>query len=851
MLFLCRDLSRQSKTTRTIQRLVGGHLHHSVYRKTNEDNVSPNRLSKLYFRRKEAAAASGSEGLLEASAGDGKDEANSSKKDESKKTLSDQVAEGKYGLIQNELFQKTPKRPGIISYLPNPEVPNDTADNLGGLNADDIWLAEDHLLVLKGGSVSNRNREEPWKPIDNYEAPLRQVKIPDNPKVPPPFPVQLGEGEPIQIIGNNQFPLINPFTNESLLLFPDGGFPKTETYSGDKTNIFTRPGSPNDTKVINGDGGYFYAPPPPPGFFGSNGTLTNPFLNGPPPFGGPFGPGPFGNGPPPPYFPNGSLENSNFTDLIDEDDPSFFYPPPYSFVYKRNYTNLVEPGPLVPGIILPPPPNFFSRLNNKTTTAPSYTTPSTSTSRPNKQILRPVYRYGSTSTTTTTETYRQNVLAPTKIPLPSTTQKSITQLKKVSGSDVLSFVPRDAISSDPLQSNKGNPIYYEYFDARVKTNPRPPVYSSTTTLAPTSASTEPAAVPPAYSRTQLRPAPNPIPRRPYNAYLPVQEVFDYNKYLYITPKPEIKPNGIATNFVPLDDAPMPTIDSRKPAVQPVFNSEVQNIRQTIQFYKQQQGSTTPQTLSTPTPTKYTTQLPRIPKAKAIYEFSFDSSAGNGNSKLFHPPTEFDSTPFKPMVQYSPPLHSNNGFQAIPAVTQSPAPNYYSTIGQIYPSAGAHGHNNFGNKPTAIPLTVQQQQQQTPWVQVEKQVFRELHPKDINVQIQTHSPRPFYRAPYESYVDANNGYYYRQPVVPVRQNPYYYPYNQAPSVPLHKDILVNYKYPLPTINPDSEFLPQVQYRNYRRLPVNAPTVIQYKLPGDQQAGVYFYTPQEEKYSTIKK
>lgn len=65
-----------------------------------------------------------------------------------------------------------------------------------------------------------------------------------------------------------------------------------------------------------------------------------------------------------------------------------------------------------------------------------------------------------------------------------------------------------------------------------------------------------------------------------------------------------------------------------------------------------------------------------------------------------------------------------------------------------------------------------------------------------------------------------------------------------EAPLHKDILVNYKYPLPTINPDSELLPQFQFRNFRRLPSSGPTVVQYKLPGDQQAGVYFYTPQEE-------
>lgn len=177
------------------------------------------------------------EHFVESSAGEGRDE---KKKDDSKKTLSDQVAEGKYGLIQNELFQKAPKRPGILSYAVNPEVPNDTAANLGGLRNDEIWLAEDHLLVLKGGSLNSDSKDEPWKPIDDYEAPLRQVKIPDNPEIPPPFLVQLEENGPIEFIGNSQLPLVNPFTNESLLLFPEGGFPKAETYSGDKTYLYAR-----------------------------------------------------------------------------------------------------------------------------------------------------------------------------------------------------------------------------------------------------------------------------------------------------------------------------------------------------------------------------------------------------------------------------------------------------------------------------------------------------------------------------------------------------------------------------------------------------------------------------------
>lgn len=195
ILFILR-YPEHSQTTRTIERLVGGHLHHPVYRKEDETSVQQStRLSKLYFRRKSPIIGDRStttryyttstteapitstdrvqivtpinhrknnenndddddeallsddnrldtwqNELIAASAGAGPEQLPKPAKDESKKTLSDQVAEGKYGLIQKELFPRPPKRPGIISYLPNPEVPNDTADNLGGLEEDDIWL---------------------------------------------------------------------------------------------------------------------------------------------------------------------------------------------------------------------------------------------------------------------------------------------------------------------------------------------------------------------------------------------------------------------------------------------------------------------------------------------------------------------------------------------------------------------------------------------------------------------------------------------------------------------------------------------------------------------------------------
>lgn len=227
---------------------------------------------------------------------------NSTEEEEERKTLAQQVADGKYGLIQTELFDKPSKRPGILSYDINPEVPKDNINNLGGLQADEIWLAENHLLVLKGGGFSDRDTENTtWKPIDNYVAPKRQVKIPPKPKVAPPFPVQLKEGGPIEFI-----------RGEKDSFRPLG--PPPSLLSNVKTNLSSLP----------------------------------------PAFSYPFPP--FGLPPPPPYpFPG------NLTDP-DEDDPRFYYPPPYDFVYDKDNSSHVAPGPLVPGIVLPPPADFFAPL---------------------------------------------------------------------------------------------------------------------------------------------------------------------------------------------------------------------------------------------------------------------------------------------------------------------------------------------------------------------------------------------------------------------------------------------------------------------------------------------------------
>lgn len=325
--------------------LVAGHL-----RTTDTTEESTTTVTTTSTTTQESTL---DDGLLLSSAGNGKERksttssTSTSSDDEDKKTLSQQVKEGKYGLIQNEIFPVRPKRPGIISYSSNPEVPGDNINNLGGLDEEEIWLAENHVLVLKGGNFPETESpteqiDNSWPPIDNYKAPRRQVKIPPRPKVPPPFPVQLIDNGPIQIISTN------------------GSAYDTENGTVEFEGL---PGGFRG--FLPGEGPYF----PFPGANGTDATPSGTLEKKNKAEGG--APGPFY-----PALPPGAVivpPPSNQSDYDDEDQ-SIYYPPPYSFVYPQDNSTDIPPGPLVPGIILPPPPDFFSSLDDsKPTTKDKFT----------------------------------------------------------------------------------------------------------------------------------------------------------------------------------------------------------------------------------------------------------------------------------------------------------------------------------------------------------------------------------------------------------------------------------------------------------------------------------------------
>ncbi|XP_017135913.1 mucin-5AC [Drosophila miranda] len=435
-------------------------------------------------------------GILRLSAGSGKEaEAPAKKplKEDAKKTLADQVRDGKYGLIEKELFRRIPKRPGVLSYARNSEVPLDNERNYGGLNEQDIWLSEDHLLVIKGGSL---NEDEDhgggqWPPIDDYDAPPRQIKLPANPAVPPPFPVQLEPHGPLQIIRDNKLEILHPPPGNATL---SADLPKQASNQGyaptpaHTAHPSSRAGATTASKATAPP--YVYPAPYAQWLLYPNETTPgNGLLRSSPPLLGPW----LING----LHGNGSL-TGNTAELpgngsdFDEDDPSLYYPPAYSFVYKSNYSNPVPPGPLVPGIVLPPPPDHFSHLDihlttttrrpttsstistTSTTTTTTTTTTSTTTPRPptSPLPLRTSYKpkYNAISYLPNSRQHHPSPKYVERVPVPVAVPIPIYPINYTPRPEAkLVFVPSStegkAQDMDPPLS-KSNPIYYEYFEAK-------------------------------------------------------------------------------------------------------------------------------------------------------------------------------------------------------------------------------------------------------------------------------------------------------------------------------------------------------------------------------------------------
>lgn len=798
--------------------------------------------------------------------------AKDAKKDEKHKTLSDQIAEGKYGLIEKELFSKQPKAPGIISYKTNSETPGDNEKTLGGLDKDDIWLAEDHLLVLKGGLTNDKKNnadDEDWKPIDDYEAPRRPVKIPLNPRVPPPFPVQLTDNGPLQFIGHNQFSLFNPYTNETGLFANDpshgaANFPQAN--SPDTKNLFAGHGAfKNITKDQVHD-----VIPPPPWLFHSN--KDNDLLK---------------------QFPfNLPLPDHAFnrTEDFDEDDPSLFYPPPYSFVYNINYTNLAPVGPLVPGIILPPPPSFFSvydpeenkkpvktpidvinrikeiHLKNRLTASTTSTTATPHKSTSYVPTLREYTRKAKVPSTTPSARLHKTKATTLRSPTPSYTTTVLHStttkddlIKKIHPFDTTTlklhpvYIPTSVTTKlystttvapppanvKPYKTDYGtqaHPIYFEYFDARtanpIKNPYIGPEYESTFDNAPVyTQSTTSASPTQTYKESTKGHSKKPKsfyqPQFISSTISPHPQHVD-TKYLFVTQKPELHYGPVISSPQPYAGStasPPPsiaynTVQNQKPLVlKPVgrFEDEIAAIRQTLDFYNNK---------------KYPQKAPKV---KAVYEFSFEATK-HKNHDDFQPMLSYDQKNYnqfynqpKPDINYSQLselIKTNNYY---PTTTETTV-KYYRTK----QSATLPPKKNPQMETSASPQMAYGQKLRPQNVNYYvRPIFKEVVSSPHQTQSQKIVSYPTYEPIDHGYRINNRNVKYRQPQQQQQQQQSQQQqfYGQASEVAsLLNDTIVNYKHPQRPINPYSEFIDVSRFpQNNQQIPQNIPAYLPHPPP----------------------
>ncbi|CAH0559884.1 unnamed protein product [Brassicogethes aeneus] len=803
---------------RKVHRLVGGHL-----RIINPDSDDSELMT----------AASGSR------------EKTTKADDEDKKTLAQQVADGKYGLIHKELFTKPPKRPGVISYADNPEVPLDNINTLGGLTKNDIWLAENHLLVIKGGTYPQHDDKNDfsapiWPAIDDYKAPTRQVKIPAHPKVPPPFPVQLHEGGPLQILGTNSSRTLNGTETGYALPPPEGYEP--------------------------GEGPYFPSPFPPPYPDPTNLTAGQaPFpIPGLPapgeyPAGGPFPPL---NGTLPPFFgtlPPGAaiipaLPPVNQSDY-DEDDPSIYYPPPYSFYYPKDNTSLVPAGPLVPGIILPPPPNFFAPLE-ETTKAPYLTRKPARTRKPT--TTKPPTLYPTTTPHSSTPiTHKKTTKKPTKV-YPVHVTEINNELKPI----VTTRPPKLVTIIPARQSN------------RTYAAGKPQKKQKVTILRPVSPTTQ-----------KIYAYNNEAAKKPFNVqYVPptkssIVSTTQVPLKIYYSTANEIESNSVTQQPPPEKFSirlqqvnPQRVVTTKKPAQYYFYEEEPQQNSVTTQkpyfnipkeYYVQAKPSPPVQPQQSPqyiyvTGRPYNTQKPKfryvqqpqrdsfsihiaklhkqihqyyttprpsyrpIHQPRPVYQYSFEAN-GYQKPKVFRPSVQDDRTEdkFRPLPKYS--VQIQQAIEVIPTEASqqyqnSPSPVYYR---QNYPSTTAQPAKPDYDYEEAVTQKQYLQPAVTP--RPVAQYHYEVTPSPAYQQ-------GYYTKPEEGNFDDITKKYFTmfgkklpsgttpltrveattgRPIYRQEQQQNYR--GQQRPISLESDTYVNYVNPRPSVNPQAELISNV--RNY--------------------------------------
>ncbi|GJQ65314.1 hypothetical protein Trydic_g7431 [Trypoxylus dichotomus] len=789
----------QTRELRVVHKLVGGHIS-----LTRDDDVE----------------------LITSGAGEGKGSKKKSSDKEEKKTLAQQVAEGKYALIQTELFSKPLKKPGLLSYRENSEVPRDTITNLGGLNKSDIWLSENHLLVIKGGSFpphSSQNLETNiWPSIDDYNAPDRQVKIPAHPKVPPPFPVQLTDNGPLLLLGTNASKTINgTYPSPVYPLFPEenyvpGGEPPPDYPYRYPTNSSSGQ-TPIPIPQFPGPGLDYYDP-----------AKERP-LNGSLPFFPFVGPGDL-------------LPLDNVT--YDEDDPSIYYPPPYSFYYKQDNSTEVPPGPLVPGIVLPPPPNFFAPLEenrtdvenkNKMRESTSSTYKPTTTHRP----TTPITTTASTEKPSTTKAIlTHNFTIPTLTPLYRKPPTVANIQKKYPTITILKAITT-TLPHAAKQDGRSYKIQQPPQTKTVVTTTRVPLKSY-------------------YTSKHIEPVPISKPNDQYLGEMlvnthkttsrpPTQYYFYGENIINTTPRLQKPPPKyeIPDYYIPAKEVDI-VIQEQPPRGQNVQYYYVNNNARPQYSHKPDTFSVHIARLKDQIHTyqsalrdndNYYLKPAYKPISKPIYQYSFQSINYPTQRNHYLPPSPDYSSPKDSVRHYDVEIEE--------AVEVTPPPSIYENTQEhtfYYPETATENPKKNKEQIRAKPIS---------------EFSFEVTPNPIFQQ--------FYTKHDEPYIDDVTKEYFtvfgkKIPIattpIPANLEAKYFqsrPENSAGSVSLERDTFINYLQPNPQINHHAEYIHDIKYNrgavpNYKHPRYQAQDekteerpYISYKLPGDEGTHFYFITP----------
>lgn len=196
-------LLRERQRRRNHQRLAfpGRSKSDQRHPMINTQQISK-RIKNLERQLKEIENQEGKEHMAEDQQFQHEREGNEKDDDAPKLNVTDE--DSPYALIsdffQNQEANHNRRKNEFKRLFMDGDLSDEQIQSIGDLKPQDIWLSEGDLLILKGGQTLDRSSfDNPWEPLDDYEAPYKEPKLP-----PPDFvPVEFGVGVPLPNEGGN------------------------------------------------------------------------------------------------------------------------------------------------------------------------------------------------------------------------------------------------------------------------------------------------------------------------------------------------------------------------------------------------------------------------------------------------------------------------------------------------------------------------------------------------------------------------------------------------------------------------------------------------------------------------